>query len=137
MSRYANWENVVDKYMNAAKASGSARLKETYLTAAEDEIDGLMGGHYTVPFTPVPGMIRDLVVDLTWYKMTLMQEDSDKLKKYIDDRILALQTGKLTLTMSGQLLGIGGVTRYVNYELFDSPDDHGGFSVDDSRRHCY
>lgn len=136
MSRYINWQNVVDKYVTAAKISGSAELKSNYVDAAEEEIDAALSGLYTVPFTPVPGMVKDLVVDLTYYKATYAQEHADKLKKYIDDRILRLQQRSLILTTSGQFIAPNNFAGYVNYVFVDGNEYGCGDPSECSRKHC-
>ncbi len=106
MARYITWKDVVDRYADAAKAQGgSEAVKTNYITGAEDEVDGRCAVKYTVPFSPVPGIVRDLCVDLAYYKMILKNPKAAKeLKSYIDDRFKSIIDGTLVLTTSAGLI---------------------------------
>jgi phage gp36-like protein len=104
MGRYANWADVTGRYKDAATIVGAEGVGSYYLGAAEAETDGRLAPVYTVPFTPTPELVKDLVVDLTYYKMIVLRKDGALLKKYIDDRFAAVIAGTLTLTTSGTAL---------------------------------
>lgn len=101
MGRYANWGDVTGRYKDAASIVGAEGVGSYYLTAAEAEIDGRFATAYTVPFTPTPDLVKDLVVDLTYYKMIVLRKDASLLKTYIDSRVNAVIGGTLMLTTSG------------------------------------
>lgn len=101
MGRYANWADVTGRYKDAASIVGAEGIGSYYLSAAEDEVEGRCASMYAVPFTPTPGVVKDLVVDLTYYKMIVMRENAALLKDYIDERMDAIIAGTLTLTTSG------------------------------------
>lgn len=108
MARYIQWNDVTDRYADAAKhAAGAESMKTNYINGAEDEVDARCAVRYTTPFTPVPGIIRDLCVDLAYFKLTVKQRDPDEdsLKKYIDERFEGILNGTILLTTSGTVLG--------------------------------
>lgn len=106
--RYINWNEVAGRYPDAAKKAGDGSMGSYWLGTAEDEIDGyLLASRYTVPFTPAPGPVRDLCIDLTYYKMIIQQEGADKVWAYIDYRIKSILNGTLVLTSSGAALPQG------------------------------
>lgn len=110
MGRYANWADVTGRYKDAASIVGAEGIGSYYLGAAEDEVDGRCAALYTVPFTPTPGVVKDIVVDLTYYKMIVMRENAALLKDYINERMEAIIGGTLTLTTSGGVApGIGSL----------------------------
>lgn len=106
MARYINWADVTGRYPDAAKAQGGSEVvKANYVTGAEDEVDGRCAAKYTVPFSPVPGIIRDLCVDLAYFKMIVKNPKAAKaLKEYIDERFEAIIDGTLIITTSAGLL---------------------------------
>ena len=104
MGRYINWADVGGKYTDITRTGGSQEVESPFIAASEDEIDAAMAGLYTVPFTPCPGMIKDLCIDLVYYKANFRQTWAKDFKGYIDARIKSLQDLKYTLTISGTLL---------------------------------
>ncbi|MDZ4042910.1 MAG: DUF1320 domain-containing protein [Eubacteriales bacterium] len=53
-----------------AEASPEMRSRiDVAMTAATDEINGYCMARYPVPFSPVPGVIRKLAVDITLYNL--------------------------------------------------------------------
>ena len=50
---------------------------------AEIELNGLLGGHFTVPFTPAHPTVQDLTIDLC-YDRALRTKDPDKSKYFHD-----------------------------------------------------
>lgn len=105
MGRYANWADVTGRYKDAATIVGAEGIGSYFLSAAEGETDGRLAGLYSVPFTPTPEVVKDLVVDLTYYKMIILRKDAALLKDYIDARFSDIISGTLTLTSSGVALG--------------------------------
>ena len=59
---------------------------------------------YSVPFTPVPGIVRDLCIDLAYYKLAFATEKGKELGKILDARFKAILDGKLVLTNSAGAL---------------------------------
>jgi phage gp36-like protein len=121
MGRYADWSHVVARYGNAvAGDAGDAELEAGWLAGAEDEIDARLGNWYTTPFSPVPGIVRDLVVDITYYKMTIRQ-GTEELKESINERIQAIADGSMVL---------GGVERVGDFTGSGTPGRRSSFGPD-------
>lgn len=101
MGRYIDWSVVVGRYPDAAKIAGATDMGSYWLNYAESEIDARLATMYTVPFSPVPDMVKDLCVDLTYYKMSLRQESSKPILDYIEKRIDGILKGTIALVNSG------------------------------------
>lgn len=96
-TRYIDWSDVANKYMSAAKIAGAAESRGPFLESAEAEVEAWLSQRYTVPFSPAPAMVKDLCVDLAYYKMSIMQEGSDKLAQYVEKRLKMLVDGEISL----------------------------------------
>ncbi len=71
------------------------------ITDADAEIDGYCGEKYTLPFSPVPTIIRKISVDIAIYNLYARRQGApdDRAKRY-DNAVKLLkdiQTGKVTL----------------------------------------
>lgn len=98
---YATWQQITDKYPSAATGAGTDAIQVSYLTQAESEINGLLAPYYAVPFTTVPPSISDLTADLVFIKMKILDQKVVKpLQDYFNERIKAIQTGKLLLVQA-------------------------------------
>lgn len=127
MGRYIDWSAVVNRYPDAAKISGASEVGSAWLLASEHEIDARLGGMYTVPFTPVPPLVQDIVTDMTYWRMTLREESSKSIKEYIDERIKGLVDGSITLTTSGGAVIEASASAMPYYS---SEGDHTSFGPD-------
>lgn len=102
--RYITWEDVVNRYSDIAKDGWSEEKLTPMMLDAEAEVDSRLAPRYTVPFdvgSNAPQIVRTLSVDLTYYRVNWMNERSEKLKSYIDERFKALLDGTMSLTTSG------------------------------------
>lgn len=100
MGRYINWADVTARYVDYAKGADSTQSEAAFVPHAEAEVDARLAPKYTVPFSPVPYLIKDLCVDLAYYKANIKQESVKPLKEYIDERFKAIIDGTLILTTS-------------------------------------
>lgn len=127
MADYITWKDVVDRYPNAAKdVSGSEGVKNNFVNGAEAHVNARLAQRYSIPFTPCPQMIKDVVIDLAYFKMIgVRQKDSKTFKSFLDERLDGLADGTLTLmTDSG--------TQYGANETVFATDQYGtAFGVDD------
>lgn len=127
MSSYITWADLVNRYSDAAKLVGGAEaVKSSYINGAEAQIDAAAALRYTVPFTPVPEFVKDLAVDLAYFKIiATRQKLPEGFKKFIDERLNGLACGSYMLTSSGVALGAS--------ETAWSTDQYpSSFGVDDS-----
>lgn len=104
MSRYIDWEDVANSYPDWTKAVSANTVGNLWIPRAEDEVDARLAPRYSVPFTPVPGVVRDLCIDLAYYKLVFASEKGKELKESLKERFEALLDGSMVLTMSGSPL---------------------------------
>lgn len=128
--RYIDWSNVTNRYRDVANAVDAVDGQESYIAGAEAEVDARLAQKYTVPFTNTPtlapDLIKDLSIDLTYYKIWLGKKPNEDLKEYIDERFKGLLDGTLTLVSSG-----GVVVDQLSFAWSDRSDYHTSFGVDD------
>jgi len=105
MGRYINWDDVANTYPEWAKAASANTVGNLWIPRAEDEVDGRLAPRYAVPFTPVPGIVRDLCIDLAYFKLAFASEKGQALGKILDARFKSILDGKLVLTNSAGALG--------------------------------
>ena len=71
--------------------------------AAADWIDGYLRGRYTLPLNPVPGMIRDIAVQETIYRLYRRRRKENMPESLVADRrdrirlLEGIQKGSVTL----------------------------------------
>lgn len=132
MARYADWSDVVGRYKDAASIAESTGMGSYWLASAEYEVDGALGKVYSVPFSPAPLQVKDLAIDLTYYKMTIGKKTGGELKKYIDQRIAGLIDGTIVLvTTTGLLQSDPNAAWFENsYHTSFGPDDPVNFRID-------
>lgn len=104
MSFYFNWEDLIGKYRKVSQDWDASYANSNWIPAACAELDGYLGAAYTVPFTPVPPIVKDLAIDLCYYKMTWTDEKAGDLKDYIDSRIEQIINKTLTIQSSGSTI---------------------------------
>lgn len=109
MGRYINWEMVVGKYPDVPKIADATRAESYFIHASEHEVDAWLGARYTTPFSSnVSQAVKDICVDLAYYKMIWRQKDSMPLYKYVRERCDAFINGTMVLTdASGNILAGG------------------------------
>lgn len=100
MGRYIDWSDVTGRYPDVAKLVGAEAIGSYWLNYAESEVDARLGTRYTVPFSSAPEMVKDLAVDITYYRLTWRQKGSEVLKKLIDERVAGLISGTIYLPSS-------------------------------------
>lgn len=107
MSVYIDWSDVANRYADAAKiAGGSEAMKSNWINGAEAEIDARLALRYTVPFSPVPVLIKDIAADLAYWRMVMNREKPPmQLIASVNSRLGGLADGTLVLTISGTLTG--------------------------------
>lgn len=105
MGRYITWSDVADTYPDWPKAVSANTVGNLWIPRAEAEVDARLAPLYSVPFTPVPDLVRDLCIDLAYYKLIFATEKGEKLGESLKDRFEALLDGSMVLTVSGSPLG--------------------------------
>jgi hypothetical protein len=124
MSRYINWDDVANSYPDWAKAASANTVGNLWIPRAEDEVDARLAPKYAVPFTPVPGVVRDLCIDLAYFKLVFASEKGEKLGELLEKRFAALLDGSMVLTNSA------GVISTAERAYSTHQDYHTTFGVD-------
>ncbi|WP_405119214.1 gp436 family protein [Pseudomonas leptonychotis] len=107
---------------------------EDCVRSAEELVDGYMRGRYTLPFDPVPTVLRDAVVSLVRYALYSRRPETDLPDTVKDDRrntIKLLETirdGVVTLGMpSGQAAPEPGEIRVRGRQQVFNDDKWSGY----------
>lgn len=104
MSSYCTWQELAARYKKIAEDYDTAEAQTGFITGASDDIDARLSVRYSTPFNPIPGAIKDIAIDLAYWKMIVGQEQAKPLKEYIDQRLNALVCGSASLVVSGTVL---------------------------------
>lgn len=107
MGRYIDWKDVADAYPDWAKQASANSVGNLWIPRAEDEVDGRLAPKYTVPFTPVPGIVRDLCIDMAYYKLTFATEKGKALWDTLSNRFKSILDGSMLITTSAGILASG------------------------------
>lgn len=104
MGRYISWDQLQVKYGAVTKSRGKDE-SAPFIVGAEDEIDARVSQYYSVPFTPVPGLITNMCLDLAWAQMNISNvKVSDPIFKRIDMLLKGIADRTIALTVSGSPL---------------------------------
>jgi phage gp36-like protein len=125
MGRYINWADVTGRYVDFAKGPDALIAEAAFVPHAEAEVDARLAPKYSVPFSPAPYLVKDLSIDLAYYKATIKQESAKALKEYIDARFEAIIGGTLILTTSA------GPVASLSGGGWASNSYHSSFGLDD------
>lgn len=107
MGRYINWDDVANSYPDWAKAASANTIGNLWIPRAEDEVDARLAPKYAVPFTPVPGVVRDLAIDLAYYKLIFASDKGKALWESLKERFESILDGSMFLTTSLGAIGTG------------------------------
>lgn len=138
---YIDWTDVSDRYADAAKIGAEGKLSDAFIRYAEAEVDARLAPVYATPFSPgsssAPLAVRDLCIDLSYYKMVWRQEGSEKLLAAIDARFERILKGQEMLTTSEGLVatvgaGAGAWSSTQDYHSRFGPDDPTNWAVSDN-----
>ena len=104
---YIEWDDVVARYPATGRQNQDAsEVTSSFIVGAEAYINARLAKSYTIPFTPVPQLIKDLAIDLTYVKMAVGKvDDREVIKEHIIDTLNSLVDGDMVLvTDSGTTL---------------------------------
>ena len=65
---YAEWDDVVGRYRELAKVGGDTEVGSYHIAAAENDLNTMFAGHFTLPFSSNNTTIKFMTVDLTYIK---------------------------------------------------------------------
>jgi phage gp36-like protein len=95
---YFMWEEISGKYPSLVKDYDSSKVNCIWAPLACADVDALIGAKYSVPFTPTPLFVKNLAIDMCYWQMTYKETDQALLKEYIDERVMGVLNGTITLT---------------------------------------
>jgi hypothetical protein len=107
MSRYIEWDDVGNSYPDWAKAVSANTVGNLWIPRAEDEVDARLAPKYNVPFTPCPGIVRDLCIDLAYFKLVFASDKGKALGEILEKRFEALLDGSMLITTSAGRVDTG------------------------------
>lgn len=116
MSRYITFADVTLRYPAILKVGSESTVGSAYIGYVENEIDGMLASHFTVPFSSNNMTVKDLAIDLTYIKAGNFT--FEQAKEMLDDfmeKIKALKNGEHSmLTDSGDVITTVGDTAWSN-----------------------
>lgn len=98
MSNYFIWEDLVGKYRKLSLDYDATNVNCIWAPLVCADIDALVGKNYSTPFTPTPLFIKNLAIDLCYWQITYKEQDQSILKEYIDERVMGVLNGTITLS---------------------------------------
>jgi len=136
---YIEWDDLVSRYPVAGRNNQDANeVTSSFIVGAEAFINARLAKSYTVPFSPVPQLVKDLVIDLTYVKMSVGKiEDRETIKEHIVKTLDDLVNGDMLLvTDSGTTLAAidnGVWSELGSYTSTFNVDDPLNWGVDSGR----
>lgn len=101
MGRYIEWDDVQNAYPDWAKSVSANTVGNLWIPRAEDYVDGrLAAAGYSVPFSPTPGLVRDLCIDVAYWKLAFASEKGKTLGEILENTFKAIADGDLLVTNS-------------------------------------
>jgi hypothetical protein len=98
MGRYINWEDVIDRYPELNTLGGADQLSSSYVVYAEAFVDGILSTHYTPPFSNNNMIIRDLSIDMCYWRAARFKlDDAIEVKSAFYDTIAMLKDRQINM----------------------------------------
>ena len=131
---YCTYNDMILRYPSLSDYGTQASdVTNDLIYYAEMEINSRLGTHFTVPFTTVYPTIKDLTIDLAYYRVYRLKDPdkAEKMKESILGRIEDLKTGKEALyTGSGVVFP---ALKDPDPQIWSSTQDyHSAFSMLDA-----
>lgn len=101
MGRYVNSSDLFTRYPELIRVNSTTAIESAYVLYAENELDGMMASHFTVPFSSNNITAKDLANDLTYLKANnFKSEDRKSFRDEIMERIKRLKDGAERMVLS-------------------------------------
>ena len=111
MSRYINWNDVVDRYRSVSDKDATV-VGSSFIPFAETEVDGRLAAKYSTPFSSNNLTVKDLCIDLVYIKVgNLNIKETEKLQAQVNSKVARLLNGEeIMITSSGDQIvpGVSG-----------------------------
>lgn len=105
MGRYCNYQDVVNRFRKATDVNSyQTAIESNYILFAEAELDGRLGGYFTVPFSSNNVTAKDLSIDLSYAKIIIYADPKvyKSIMDQVDKRIDALISGDAYMLTTSQ-----------------------------------
>lgn len=100
VGRYIDWGDVVAMYPQVGR-SDIANVNSYHITFAEAEVDGLLAGHFSVPFSHTNLTVKELAIDAAYMRLGIARDKGyDDIKERFDNRIKRLVSGSEMMLVS-------------------------------------
>jgi phage gp36-like protein len=123
MGRYITWDLMANRYPDAAKVTGAENVSSAWLYGVEAEVDARLSPRYTVPFSTVPDIVRDLCVDLLYARMMARQEGSQVIYERVIGLIGEIVAGTIAIPGVSPTTTGGRSFASNSYRSAFGPDD--------------
>jgi hypothetical protein len=101
MGRYVNSADLFIRYPELIRVNSTTAIESSYVWYAENELDGLMASHFTVPFSSNNITARDLANDFTYLKANNFKaEDRERFREELFERVKRLKDGVERMVLS-------------------------------------
>ncbi len=123
MGRYINWSDVVARYPLVEDIGGAVEVDSVFIAYAEYHVDEMLGSKFTVPFSNNNATVRDLSIDVTYWKAGKLKiEEADKMEEQVMKRVNKLLSGETVMIVDGSSLTVQapdiGDTIYSNTDEY-------------------
>lgn len=124
MGRYIDWADIAGRYVDVTKIGGAEAVASHWISYSEADIDARLAVAFTTPFSPAPDVIKDLCIDMAYYRMTMRQKNSEVIKAFIDERLTGLINGTIVINASSPNDGVlaWGEQNQTGYHTAFGPD---------------
>lgn len=119
--RYITWDDVVQRYGDFADMGGAVKAASHYISAAEARIDGMLGTHFSIPFSNNNATVRDLCIDATYLRAVrgLSKDEYQRIDGQITRTIKSLKMGTMVM-----VIGSGQIQKSDVSGAWSSTEDH-------------
>lgn len=140
---YTNYDEVILRYPMLSKyVETESQMNSSFIYFAEVELNGRLASKFTVPFSDTPPTIKDLAIDLTYYRCIRIREPEEAklIHGSIIGRIDDIMAGREYLyTESGAIYPQGGggdvwSTTMDHHPVHSMHDAESAFSLVSSER---
>ena len=130
MGRYVNWDDVIDRYPTLNTLQGADEMSSVYIVYAEAFTDGMLAGTYTVPFSDNNIIVKDLSIDMTYWRAARFKfDDAVAVKSSYFETIGRLKDGTLTMIDASGTI-IPAVKKQIGLHS-TTESYHSAFGIDD------
>jgi len=106
MGRYIEWDDVIDRYPELNTLGGADQLSSAYIVYSEAFVDGVLGNHYTTPFSNNNMIVRDLAIDYCYWRAARFKfDDAVQVKSSFFEIVGMIKKGDVVMiTDSGEIV---------------------------------